>query len=397
MMARFAFQRYLYIMPKEADGGFDAANEMRGSGPWRLVEWEPSVGFTYERNEEWPVAPGQPYLDGLKATIIGEYAQRRVQLVAGNLWSDPGSASFSGLTAEDTLAVKKEEPRLAMYADAFPDTRPVFMNFGLLPDSPFHDVRVRRATSMVVDRDLYLDTAYNIPQFQSEGLPVVSNWHTHFAAGEPPYWIDPQGDGLGGASAYFQYNVDEARKMMEAAGVTEPLKMNAYVGPFGNTSQKEILHGMLNSSGLFDLQLSSIERTEYLPNYFNGGGEFEGIVLDNGPGASGDIDAHISVRFNVGAAPQVFYREVFPWYEKTQMLVEAQRTELDREKRLTILNDLQIEMADQMVAVPWPGIASGFSVAWPYLANYRTFTPRSIFTEQSESWPSFWYDASKDV
>lgn len=389
MMARFAFQRYLYIMPKEADGAFDPANDMRGSGPWRLVKWEPSQGFTYERNDEWTVAPGQPYLDGLNVPIITEYAQRRAQLVAGNLWSN------QGLTAEDVLGVKSEQPGLNLYAQSFPDTRPVFLNFGLLPDSPFHDVRVRRAASMVIDRDLYIETIYNVTKFESEGLPIEWAWHTHYAAGEPPYWIDPKGSGLGEPAKYFHYNVEEATKMVEAAGLELPLSMPAYIGTFGNASQKEALHALLNDSGIFNFQLTSVERNEYLPNYFNGGGVHDGVVLDNGPGASGDIDAHISVRFNVGAAPQVFYREVFPWYEKTQQLVEAQRVELDREKRLGILKDLQIEMADQMVAVPWPGIASGFEVAWPYFANYLAFTPRSIFTEQSETWPRFWYDASK--
>ena len=389
MMARFAFQRYLYIMPKEADGAFDPANDMRGSGPWRLVKWEPSQGFTYERNDDWTVTPGQPYLDGLNVPIISEYAQRRAQLVAGNLWADPN------LLAEDVLGVKKEQSALAMYADAFPDTRPVFINFGLLPDSPFHDARVRRAMSMVIDRDLYIETIYNVTKFESEGLPVEYRWHTHYAAGEPPYWIDPKGDGLGEPAKYFHYDVEEARKMLEAAGVDMPMSMPAYIGTFGNSTQKESLNALINDSGLFDLKLTQVERSEYLPNYFNGGGLFNGVVLDNGPGASGDIDAHISVRFNVGAAPQCFYREVFPWYEKTQMLVEQQRKELDREKRLSILKDLQIEMADQMVAVPWPGIASGFSVAWPFLGNYKAFIPRSIFTEQSETWPRFWYDESK--
>jgi ABC-type transport system substrate-binding protein len=387
MLARFAFQRYLYIMPKEADGGFDPANTMRGSGPWRLVEWQPSQGFRYERNDEWATAPGQPFLAGINVPIISEYAQRRSQLVAGNIWAD------NLLIPEDVLPVKKEQPAINLYANVFPDTRPNFINFGLLPGSPFHDARVRRATSMLLDRDLYIETAYNLVQYESEGLPVEWHWHTHFAAGEPPYWIDPKGDGLGEPARYFQYDPDEAKKLIDAAGIRTPITGDAVIGRMGVENQKDILLGMLNESGLYNLQMLQPETNEYNSKYFNGGGLHEGIVLENGPAVGGDIDSHISVRFNVGAAPQCFYREVYPWYTKTQQLVESQRNELDEQRRLGILKDLQIEMADQMVAVPWPGIASNLSVAWPYLANFKAFTPRSNLTEQSETWPRYWYNA----
>ena len=90
---------------------------------------------------------------------------------------------------------------------------------------------------------------------------------------------------------------------------------------------------------------------------FNGGGLHEGLAINQGPGVSGDIDNQITVRFNVTAAPpQCLLRTVFPFYEKTQSLIDAQSKELDDKKRQGILSDLQKEMAVQMPAVPWPGM-----------------------------------------
>jgi hypothetical protein len=54
-------------------------------------------------------------------------------------------------------------------------------------------------------------------------------------------------------------------------------------------------------------------------------------------------------------------------------------------------------MASQMPAVPWPGIANGFSLAWPWFGNFNLLTPKSTITAPSETWPNYWFDAAKKV
>lgn len=397
LLSDLAFQRYMWFMPREADGGFDPRNEMRGTGPWKLMRWEPSVGYFYERNENWHHEG--PYLDGMEMRILSEYSQIRAQLLAGNLWNTPFSPQQT--PAEDILNIKREQPRLNLYAGPFPDSRPTFISFGLLPDSPFHDERVRRAMSMLIDRETFLQTFFNISDFESAGLPVEYRWHTHFAAGEPPYWLDPQPENseLGEGAAYFQYNPEEAAAMMRAAGHSSPLQLT---GNFGATAsgavqqQIQVLSEMISAEGLFSITLASRERAEWENNYFNGQGQYEGLAMNNGPGVSGDIDNHLTVRFNVGAAPQLFFNEVFPWYERSQQLIEEQRRELDRDRRLSLLSDLQKELAVQMPAVPWPGQANGFELAWPFMENFATFTPKSTLTHQTETWPRYWYNPEKE-
>jgi ABC-type transport system substrate-binding protein len=399
MLSSFAFQRYLWMMPAEADGRYDPKAEMRGTGAWRLEKWEASQKVSYTRNDTWHLKPG--YFDRIEMPIISEYAQRRAQFMAGNIGGFAPYDVFSELPAEEILPAKAEQPKLNLYAKSFPDSRPSFISFGLLENSPFLDTRVRRAVSMLIDRETFIDVFYNVGVFEKEGLPVESRWHSHFASGEPPYWIDPKGTGLGEGAQYFQFKPDEAKKLMQAAGFNSPVSMPAHISAASTQTalrNQEALQQMLVTGGLFQLNINSTPATEFNPKYFNGGGLYDGLTLNNGPGVSGDIDNHITVRFNVKAnPPQCFFRTVHPWYTKTQSLIEAQRLELDDKKRATILSDLQKEMALQMPAVPWPGIASGFSLAWPWMGNYNLLTAKSSITSPTESWPSMWIDESKKV
>jgi ABC-type transport system substrate-binding protein len=275
------------------------------------------------------------------------------------------------------------------------------LGFSFLDGSPFHDVRVRRAASMLLDREAFIDAFYNVSKFEKEGLPVESRWHTHFAAGEPPYWTDPKGKDLGEGAQYFQLNAAEATKLVRAAGINSAMKMPGFFST-GNTQsvnrQIQVVQEMLQQGGLFQIELTGLATNDYNNRVFNGGGLHEGLAMNQGPGVSGDIDNQITVRFNVTAnPPQCLLRTVFPFYQKTQSLIDAQRKELDDKKRQSILSDLQKEMALQMPAVPWPGIANGFSLAWPQLANYNLLNAKSSITAPSESWPALWSDASKKV
>src|SRR5690606_1970609 len=137
------------------------------------------------------------FLEGLDIKIVPEYAARRSQLVAGNLWT-------TTIRSEDVINTKEEQPGLNMYADPFPESRRNVIGFSYRPDSPFHDERIRRAVSMLIERDPWIDAFYNVSKFEELGLPVDARWESHYMAGEAPFWIDPQGDGLGAGAANFR-------------------------------------------------------------------------------------------------------------------------------------------------------------------------------------------------
>ena len=53
-------------------------------GPFRLVEYQPSVGLKYAKNPDWYV-PNRPFLDGFNRTIIPDYSAGLAQFEAKNL------------------------------------------------------------------------------------------------------------------------------------------------------------------------------------------------------------------------------------------------------------------------------------------------------------------------
>ncbi len=388
---RFAYQRYLYVLPVDAESKFDAKVDARGSGPFTLTKNTPSVGYEFRRNPSWHIS-GLPYLEGINTTFINDYAQRVAQLKAGNLWA-------SDVRQEDVISVKREQPKLAMYAQPFPPSRPDNIGFSQLPGSPFLDVRVRRAMSMMVDREAWIDVFYNVAAFRKEGLPVESRWHSHFGAGEAPFWHNPQGKELGEGAQYFQLNVAEAVKMIKAAGhekITAPMQFEAPVGE----RFAQVFAGMFNDSGVFNISLTPLTSADHTRIIHTGKGQFEGLGSRFAPGAGGDIDQYLSTRFNVPAADFNMFKEPIP---KIQPLVEAQRKELDAKKRLDILFQLEKEMALQMPTLPHAGIANGFDIAWPHLANFNAFSTNSPGaniagqTAAADVWIHYWYDKSKQV
>jgi ABC-type transport system substrate-binding protein len=356
-----------------------------------LRKWEPSLGYTYDRKPDWHVKKGQPYLDTIEMKLITEYAQRRAQLVAGNLWN-------VDINGPDILTTKREQPKLAMYANPFPWGGQNHLSFGWVAGNPWGDVRVRRAMSMVIDRDAWIDAFYNVSVFEKEGLPMDARWNSHYFADDKKYWLDPKpaSSKLGEGAQYFKFDVAEATKMMRAAGINQPIKSQAIQAAPGNT-QVASLHGMIQDSKLFDLSISSLPNSEHNIKIYNNTGNFEGVSMQMNHGVRGDIDQYLSTRWSPGGASgtQSMFPEVFPWYRKAQDLITAQHKELDEKKRLGILEELQKELAIQMPTVPYPGAANGFSLAWPQLANFNVLTTQTGGDNPMGVWPTFWYDESK--
>jgi peptide/nickel transport system substrate-binding protein len=392
MASRFAFHRCLSFLPVEAEDKFDPRTDQRGSGPWMLRKWEPSVGYTYDRNPNWPVRKGEPFLDTITLRLVTDPAQRRAQLVAGNLWT----ILPANIVAEDVLAVKREQPKLNMYANQYPWGAQNHLSFGWVPGNPWGDVRVRRAVSLVLDRDIWIDTFYNVGNFEKQGLPMDARWNTHYFADDKRYWLDPKptNSKLGEGAQYFKHDPAEATKLMRAAGFSQPIRLPAIVVTPA-TNQVTALHGMLKESGLFDLPITTLPVPEHDVKIYNSRGVFEGLSMAMNHGVRGDIDQYLSTRFSPGGASgtQSMFPEVFPWYRKAQDLITAQRRELDDKKRLGILEELQKELAIQMPTVPYPGAANGFSVAWPQLANFGVFSSQA--DPESTIYTHLWNDDSK--
>src|SRR5690606_8337695 len=96
--------RYIVIMPTEADGGFDVRNDMRGSGAWRLADYQRGSRYNYVRNEDWYDAD-KVNLDGMDFIVIPETSAALAQFRTGALWSWYGATATP---QEEVLSLKAD-------------------------------------------------------------------------------------------------------------------------------------------------------------------------------------------------------------------------------------------------------------------------------------------------
>ncbi len=388
LLPALAYSRYLQVMPRESEGGYDPRNETRSGGPWMLTDYQRSVKFEMRKNPNYWAAD-KVYLDGFDIPIIAEYSASLAQFRAKKVWA-------LAPRQEDVVGLYKDLPGVLVSQGGH--TRTVyFLFFGLQPGSPFLDERVRQAVSMLIDRDAWIDTFYNISEFNKEGFPTDVRYHSHIASGWEGTWLDPKSPDMGAGGKNFQKNVAEAKKLLEAAGHGSGIDTDiAWIatGQYGTTFPKygELFKGFLEESGLFRLKLVNPDyATDYLPNYYRSKGNFKGI----GVGAFTtypDLDQFLFAYFHSKGSIGHSSLLVDP---KSDQLIEAQRAEFDAGKRAAIIKDWQRHAAVTMPLVPFPGQSSAYGFAWPWVGNVGVF--RAFDTESARDTyeTTLWYDKSK--
>jgi peptide/nickel transport system substrate-binding protein len=386
-----AYGRYMQVMPRESDGGYDPRNESRSGGPWILDNYQRNVIFQYRKNPDWWDAD-KVFFDGYDFPIIGEYAAGLAQFRAKKLWS-------FGVRQDDIISTKNDMPELALDQGAFARTC-WGTHFGIQPDSPFRDFRVRQAVSMVIDRDAWIDTFYNISAFRKAGWPTEVRYHSHISSGWEGLWVDPKSADMGPGARSFTYDVAEARKLMSAAGYPNGIdtEIRWVAGPlFGTDFDRQcgILKAMFEESGLFRLkELHPDYQTEYAAKIHFGKGDFKGIAIDP-TSIYPEVDQFIFALYH----SQGSYQQVSLFGKepdaKNEQLIEAQRRELDPKKRADLIKEWQRYQAVQMMMVPWPGQSPGFSLFWPWIGNAGVNRSWDAESNRESVETRLWFDRSK--
>lgn len=368
----------LYIMPKEAEGGFDVKGRMIGSGHFYQASHEPSVRSVYKRNDaHWSK---DVYVDEAQLPIVTEYAVGLAQFKAGQVWDYP-------IRAEDVLATKRDDPRLRMTKEDL--TGPLSVAFfGWNPaygeKTPFRDKRLRQAFSMSWDREIWIDNRFNVSQFRNEGLPMETYWNTSVRPLEEGWWLDPRGKDFGPNAKYYAYNVAEAKKLIAAAGFTGGLSIDAaYVttGQYGPSfnPEIEILLGFLSEAG-FKPQVVPVNwNTDWRPRYADSQGDFEGVsfrlALDGSHPAVPE-KLYLGYHHEGGLLYTGFFSDGSGFQKgdpKLEAIIEKARAEFDVAKQHDLVNEFQRLEAETQYRPRFPGIATTFKLGWPTVQNDNVF------------------------
>jgi peptide/nickel transport system substrate-binding protein len=387
---------YLPMLPKESANPtvLDLRQKEIGTGPMMMTNYEPSVGFTLTKNPDfWN--PTYPFVDEVKMPILSEYSQAIAQLKAGNI------LTYVQIRGEDVLPTKSDTPDLLIYESDISMSEQK-TSFGWLPAgaSPFNDERVRQALSMSYDRDLWIDVFHNVSGYEEQGLPIEVAWNSHVA--RVTGWSrDPRDAGFGPNAKYFMHNVEEAKKLMAAAGFENGIDFkSSYIGTnqLGSDYQQriEVLEDMAREVG-FRPSANIIDyQTDFIPNYRDSNGQHEGWTYRAGPRPSQDplhrteADYYSKAGTNFAGFDVNGTGDGSGDPEVDRMLLAA-RAILEDDERREVLHQVESYLAQKMYNVRWPGGTNGFVLAWPALQNvnvirteYATLAP-----------PTWWLDSTK--
>ena len=393
------------IYPKEAsDGSMDPRSQQIGTGGFMLDNYTPSSKLVYKRNPDY-WNKDAVYTDVLDIPFISDPAQRLAQFQTGGVYAVPVA---NGIAAENILPTKKDVPALNMYEYIAPNNNVSFIQrMGWLPlngqPSPFLDVRVRQAMAMAIDRESYIDTFYNVSKFAAEGFDVSTYVHTSMGY-IPGVTLDPTDSSFGENAKYYTYNVEEAKKLLAAAGLEKGF---AYTNHWPNfpafganfPKQIEVIEqfnrdiGLNVSSDPLDYNLG------YLPNFVTKRGQHEGVLISLGAVTSPNPTDFYVWRYysKSGATSGAIFGDIGSGGgegdPKVDDFIDQAKGEFDGAKNAAILGDLQRYLGGMQYCVSSPGVASGFELAWPAVQNYATFQEDSRAI--NNFYYTWWLDSTK--
>ncbi len=362
-----------WVEPTEGlSGKIDLSKEARGSGPFLLDSYKPSVNLVYKKNPDWFGGPDKPYIDGINISILPDQAQIETQFRAKNL-------HFGAVSPPNIPAFAKELKDTEIVKTGAPSGSPGW-GMSFLPGQPWNDVRVRRAVSMGLDRDAFVKVLYDPAPLEAAGVKVNSYWNAPFAAGYGSYWLDPKGSEFGPAAQYLKLNQAEATKMLQAAGFdsAKPLTFDmVFAGTYYGTdypTRAETWQSMLSKIGV-KVNLTSVDyATDYVPKYFRAKAEFKGKTADAAvqypPGGTAPDPILFYYKYLAQGGASSMTGKYFPAIDDQLNKI---RSMTDFNTRLAAVKELQRYTIDNMAVIPTGPATDTVDLVWKALRGPQQY------------------------
>jgi peptide/nickel transport system substrate-binding protein len=230
------------------------------------------------------------------------------------------------------------------------------------PDDTHHpaaeDVRVRQAVSYAIDRKAIIDKVY-------QGTSTLA--YSILVPGKNGTWYQDIP-----ADLRFDYNPDKAKQVLDEAGYldtdndgvrempdgTNPLNWDilTITDVAGSVETGQLLKGYLTDVGI-GVNLQTVDQKKAVDIW--GSGDFDAYVWDWCPDPDPDFMLSVFTSAQCLGWSDGCYSD--PAYDR---MYEAQRSELDRDKRREIIDKMQLFLAKNM-----PNIVLNY---WSDLQAYRT-------------------------
>jgi peptide/nickel transport system substrate-binding protein len=283
-----------------------------GSGPFVLAEYIPDQLIRLERHENY-WRQGKPYLDATEWKIIpddqGRVAALRAKEVDVAWFID---AKVAELFENDPEYVVYEVPVLTHASTWINCSQP-----------PLDNPKVREAMSYALNRQEFLDTVAFGKGVLTGPIPAPET-----------EWALPVSD-------YPQYtqDIEKAKSMLADAGYPDGFTVKLKVSPqyVLDTGNAQVLQNQLKEVGI-NVEIESVEWGNLLQAWFESDYEMLNLLMLGQP----DPDGYTWGRFH-SESPGNYAKVSNP---ELDVLLDQQRTTIDREERKQVLADVQRKIVE---------------------------------------------------
>jgi peptide/nickel transport system substrate-binding protein len=314
-----------------------------GTGPFMLEHYEPNVKTVFTRNPAY-FRPGQPAVDRVEWLVIEDASTGLAMYRTGQL--DCGPEVWWAVRQPDLEVLQKSHPHLR-----YQDCQAVgsFVLALRTDQPPFNDVRVRRAISMAIDRQGLIEAVWGRGQPTPAIAPGLTEWSLPI-------------DQLGAGAQYYQYNPQEAKRLLADAGFAHGLKTQ--LSATGGIGTDHLDAVQLIQHAFKDVGITAELKLQEFGAYTatTARGKFEGMAYSLSTLA---WDAERPF-FNMYIRRENMSHVNDPTFTA---MFKAQRRTQDVEARKHIIFDMQRYAAEQQYYVYL--ISRTFTASWqPYVKNY---------------------------
>lgn len=358
----FASPQFLWIMPREVSAGaVDPNRQIIGSGPFIYESFQPDIEIKVRKNPTYFVQ-GRPYVDGRTIAIVPENVQGKSQFQAERLDAE-------GIPFEDKAEVERSNPK-AQWITTIPGTIP-YLCFQQRGNSIWRDERLRKAASLLFDRDTMLQLSYG-----GQGY-----WHNQVPAHLGKWRLDPKGPEIGDAGKWFKPNPADAKALMAAAGYPNGIDTryiytnNAYGERFNQWA--EAVAGMLKDGGIKTQIVIQDYNREYIVSDGTVFGRFEGMFIGLMTPLTDPHDylfayLHSKSGRNGGGVNDA----------QLDAMIDKEGATVDQNERLTLVKAIQRYANEHMYYAPG-FIGPGFIALQPWVKSYKYSANYGSYTETS--------------
>ena len=361
---------YSRIFPREvANGAYDPAKQIIGSGPFLFDNYTPDVALSFRRNPDY-YEKGLPYVDGARLAIIPDQAQVLAQFGAGNL------ASITNVQPNDLAAVKRTSPNARDITAPPTNSNVIYFQLGDSA-SPFQDIRLRRAVSMALDRDAIAKALY-----ANQSQP---GFYVPASMGK---WALTMNQLDAGVQQFYKFDLAQAKSLFAAAGGAALDMQLVYPTNYPGAPLQplaEAIHNMLQALP-WKISLSTID---YAKDYIGGG---KGALYGNFPSNWLVVDG-ISPFSETDQFLYGYYDSHSTSNQERvkdaslDALIEKARTTTDVEQRRKAYLDVQKYLADKMYTVQGMPMGYAHTVVHSWVSNYN-YTPEN--GNNGYTWSRVW-------